>query len=482
MFNRVRMAVALLDVTSTTTAVIRSTSQLSLGAKLSVDCNVVVSELAHLGVVDTDNLGLFVGAEAAAGDEVHDPEDDGGHDEGVGDAGGGVCELVAELDPVVVEPASGNGGDAVKGSDGRLSEEASADVADETTDGVSGEDIEAVIVVEDELELGRPIASSATKNTESDSSGSTDESRSRGDGDESGNGTRAETDDGPLALETPIPEHPGQSTDGSSQVGDDASLNGAQVGGEGATTVESEPSEPEHDRAENDVGGVVWLVCETLGSVAAALAEVKRDGESGSSGRDVHRGSASKVKSTHDEGPAVGVPGPAGDRVVNEGRPEEGEDQDGAETCPLSNSAHCDDGSDGGEHALVDAEHDRGDASAADRRGVENTLETKVLQIADVLVGTIRESERISPEEPLERNNSENDHRDPEHGCGVLPSEQTRVEETETWNHDPHEGCGCDDPRHVTQVVDDDGSIFEGGLDVVSSRIVCGVEHFPQHV
>lgn len=138
--------------------------------------------------------------------------------------------------------------------------------------------------MEEELELGRPIASSAAKNTESNSSGSTDESRSRSDGDESRDGTRAETDDGPLALETPIPEHPGQSTDGSSQVGDDASLNGAQVGRESATTVESEPSEPEHDRAENDERGVVWLVSETLSSVAAALAKVKRDGESGSSG------------------------------------------------------------------------------------------------------------------------------------------------------------------------------------------------------
>lgn len=283
-FDRMRMAVALIDVTSTTTTVIRSTSQLSLGAKLSIDGNVVVSELAHLGIVNTNDLGLFVGAEAAAGDEVHDPEDDGGHDEGVGDTGGGVGELVAELDPVVIEPASRDNGDAVKGSDGSLSEEGSADVADETTDGVSGEDIEAIIVVEDELELGRPIASSAAKNAKGNSSGSTDESRSRSDGNKSRNGTRAETDDGPLALETPIPEHPGQSTDGSSQVGDDASLNGAVVGRESATTVESEPSEPEHDRAENDEGGVVWLVSETLSSVAAALAEVKRDGESGSSG------------------------------------------------------------------------------------------------------------------------------------------------------------------------------------------------------
>lgn len=116
---------------------------------------------------------------------------------------------------------------------------------------------------------------------------------------------------------------------------------------------------------------------------------------------------------------------------------------------------------------------------------------SRLTEIANVLVSTVRESERIAPEEPLQKhsvrstfpvctkppsrethlegNNSENDHGDPEHGSSVLPSEQARVEETETWNHDPDEGGGCDDPRHVTQVVDDDGSICEGGLDVVPS-------------
>jgi len=46
-------------------------------ANLLLDADVVVCELAHLGVVDTDNLRFLVGAEAEARDEVHDPEDDG---------------------------------------------------------------------------------------------------------------------------------------------------------------------------------------------------------------------------------------------------------------------------------------------------------------------------------------------------------------------------------------------------------------------
>jgi len=37
--------------------------------------------------------------------------------------------------------------------------------------------------------------------------------RCGGDGDQTDDGTRAETDDRPLALKTVIPEHPGESTD-----------------------------------------------------------------------------------------------------------------------------------------------------------------------------------------------------------------------------------------------------------------------------
>ncbi len=41
-----------------------------------VDPDVVVRELAHLRVVDAEDLRLLARAQAQAGDEVHDPEDD----------------------------------------------------------------------------------------------------------------------------------------------------------------------------------------------------------------------------------------------------------------------------------------------------------------------------------------------------------------------------------------------------------------------
>ena len=106
-----------------------------------IDPDIVVRELAHLRVVDAEDLGLLGRAQAHAGDEVEEPEDDGGHDEGVGHARDRVCDLVAELDVVVVEPAAGDGRAAVEARDAGLGEEACEDVADEPADGVRGEDL-----------------------------------------------------------------------------------------------------------------------------------------------------------------------------------------------------------------------------------------------------------------------------------------------------------------------------------------------------
>lgn len=48
------------------------------------------------------------------------------------------------------------------------------------------------------------------------------------------------------------------------------------------------------------------------------------------------RGSSSKVEATEDKGPAVGVPCPASDGVVDDGGPDEDEDKDGAKATTLS--------------------------------------------------------------------------------------------------------------------------------------------------
>ena len=64
-----------------------------------------------------------------------------GDDERVTHARDRVCDLVPELDVVVVEPAAGDGRAAVEACDAGLGEEAGEDVADEPADGVRREDL-----------------------------------------------------------------------------------------------------------------------------------------------------------------------------------------------------------------------------------------------------------------------------------------------------------------------------------------------------
>ena len=134
-------------------------------AQILLKTDIVVRKLAHVVVVHADDFGLLGRAHAEEGDEVHDPEDDGGHDERVCEAGGRVGELVAELDPVVVEPTAVDLGDSVETGHGGLGEEGGEDVADDTADPMDGEDIEGVVVVKEELELGGKVARGGADNT-----------------------------------------------------------------------------------------------------------------------------------------------------------------------------------------------------------------------------------------------------------------------------------------------------------------------------
>lgn len=372
-------------------------------AKLCVQANIVVRKLAELRIIHAQDLRLLVAAQTHPRDEVHQPQDDRRHHERVAHARRRVRELVAELHPVVVEPTAGDDRRAVELRDARLREERRRDVADEAADGVRREDVEAVVVPEDKLELRREVADRAREHAVRDRRGAADESRAGGDSDKAGDRARAEADGAPFALEAPVPEHPGQPAHRRREVGDDARLDGAQVRGERRAAVEAEPAEPEEDGAEHDVGGVVGLVREALGAVAAAAPEVDADGERGGAGGDVHGRAAGEVEPAEDEGPAVGVPGPARDGVVDEGRPDEDEDEDGADARVLGERTDGEHGRDGGEHELVDAEEDGGDARAADGRFLEDALERKVLEVANVRRAGLGEGEREAPEEPLRR-------------------------------------------------------------------------------
>lgn len=169
------------------------------------------------------------------------------------------------------------------------------------------------------------VSACGTDDTVDDGSPGWDETRTRSDGNEASNNARAETDSGPLALKTVIENTPCDTTNTGSQVGDNSGHNSAHVSSQSGTSVETEPSNPQEDGTDDNVGDVVWAVVQLVSTVTTTLAQHDGVGERSASGGDMHGGSTSKVKATHLEHPAGCVPCPAGNWVVDNGCPDEHE-------------------------------------------------------------------------------------------------------------------------------------------------------------
>lgn len=107
---------------------------------------------------------------------------------------------------------------------------------------------------------GTYISTCSTDNTIDDRSPRRNETRTRGNGDKASNDTGAESYSGPFLLKTIIENTPSDTTDTSSEVGDHGGHDGAEVGSESRTGVESEPANPEEDSANDDVCDVVRAV------------------------------------------------------------------------------------------------------------------------------------------------------------------------------------------------------------------------------
>jgi hypothetical protein len=76
--------------------------------------DIVVRELAKLAIVETNLFLLGADAQRQTGNEVHEEQDDAGHDKRVREPSHTVGKLVTELDVVLVDPATGNLGKAVQ--------------------------------------------------------------------------------------------------------------------------------------------------------------------------------------------------------------------------------------------------------------------------------------------------------------------------------------------------------------------------------
>lgn len=150
------------------------------------------------------------------------------------------------------------------------------------------------------------------------------------------------------------------------------------------------------------MGDIVGTVVQLVSTVTATFSEHQRVSQSGGAGGNMDRGATGKVKTTHVEGPAGAVPGPASNGIIDDGGPDEGEDHGGQDATTLSGSTNGEGNGDGGEHALVNSKHEIGDLARSDRGGTENIAESNVAQVTNELAGGVGEGEGIAPEEPLE--------------------------------------------------------------------------------
>lgn len=132
------------------------------------------SKLANLNVINTERLLLLGGTQAQCGDEFADEveraEDQTCAEEGVCAAGEGVSELVAELDPVVVQPAAIDDGVSVQMRNVVSGEEGSQNVSNEAANAVDCKDVERVVAAEEVLELGGIVAGNTSTDAKDDSS------------------------------------------------------------------------------------------------------------------------------------------------------------------------------------------------------------------------------------------------------------------------------------------------------------------------
>jgi hypothetical protein len=119
---------------------------------------------------------------------------------------------------------------------------------------------------------------------------------------------------------------------------------------------------------------------------------------------------SSKVETTHLEGPPSRIPGPAGDRVIDNGSPDEDEDDTGTQTGAVHGCTDSQSWGNGREHALVNSEEQVWNLCAPDGRLSKDVSETNVLKIADIGSRGVGEGQGVAPEEPLKAHNGSGHH------------------------------------------------------------------------
>ncbi|KAH3675705.1 hypothetical protein WICPIJ_009292 [Wickerhamomyces pijperi] len=246
--------------------------------------------------MDLDLTGSGTQSQLQEWDLVLDQQDGSSDDTGPTNDSTHTGQLVTDLDVVVVNPTTCNEGGTVSGSDV-----------------ISGKDTI--------LQVNGKVTTNGGDNTNDEGSPDRNETGTWGDTNQPGNGTRTQTNSGPLtAASEVIDKQPGQGTRGSSQVGVDV---GALAG---------------H-----------WIVSLTKNQ-GVHQGTVTRG--------NVHWTTTSVIQATQLSQPTFRVPGPTGNWTVDNGDPDEKENHHRTQSGSFTGTTNHQTTSDTGKHTLEEAEHD----------------------------------------------------------------------------------------------------------------------------
>lgn len=205
---------------------------------------------------------------------------------------------------------------------------------------MDGEDVESVVAAKEVLQLGSVVACDSSADAEDNGSPRRDISGTRRDGYQSSNDAGAEANGGPFAFKTVVDQAPGDASDAGGKVRNDSGHDGAEIGSKSGACIEAEPANPEEDGANHNVSDIVGSVVEFLSAMAPPLSEHVRVAQRSATGCNVDGGSSGEVQATELEDPTRGIPGPAGDGVVDDGGPAEHVDDAGQDPASFGNGTY----------------------------------------------------------------------------------------------------------------------------------------------
>ena len=329
------------------------------------------------------------------------------------------------------------------------------------------DDVEGVIVAELELETAGQAGQDTSDGTHHDGPQRGNHIGGRGDGDQAGDHTRGGTHGGVVTGANLLGEAPREHCGCGGGGGGNPSVTSSTVGGEGGTSVEAEPAEPQQEGAEHHERHVVRA--ERLRAEALTLADDEHDDQGGDCGVDVDDSTTCEIVGGRADGLGDGavsrqqttVPDHVGHRSVVEGDPQRHENHPGAVLHTLGNGAadqadgnHRESDLEGdvhGNRVVVAVQTGGGEHAVLGDHGVlQQEAAGRVAEDAsDVGTGV---SNRPTPQGPDNHGDRQGGRLKHQHVQDGLGTNHTAVEERHTRRHEENQGRGCQDPCGVTGI------------------------------